>query len=291
MKSEKNILVAFVLNLIFSIFEFIGGIFTNSISILSDSVHDFGDAISIGLSYFLENKSKKDADDNYTYGYLRYSVLGAFITTIILIVGSSLVIYNSILRFFNPATVNYDGMILVAIIGFLINLASTYFTKSGESLNQKAVNLHMLEDVLGWAIVLIGAILIKFTKITIIDTLLSLIVSMYILIHSFKNLKEVLNIFLVKTPKDINVKLLKQELEKLKGIKEIHHIHLWSMDGINNYITCHVVIEKDDGIKLKIRDKLKEFNICHSTIELEDENEGCLMKECNVDIKEFKHHH
>ena len=291
MKSEKNILVAFILNLIFSIFEFIGGIFTNSISILSDSVHDFGDAISIGVSYFLENKSKKKADYNYTYGYLRYSVLGAFITTTILIIGSVLFIYNSIIRFFNPVEVHYDGMILIAVVGVIINLAATYYTKSGKSLNQKAVNLHMIEDVLGWGIVLIGAILIKFTRINIIDSLLSLIVSGYILIHSLKSLKEILDIFLLKVPKNIDVKLLKEELEKIEGVKDIHHMHLWSIDGINNYITFHAVIEKNSNIKLKLREKLKQFNIYHSTIEFEYENEECLIKECNSDIKRGKDNH
>ena len=180
MKTEKNILIAFILNLSFSIFEFIGGIFTNSVAILSDSIHDIGDALSIGISYFLEKKSKKSADNKHTYGYIRYSVLGGVITTIILMVGSILVIYQAIGRILNPVEVNYSGMIIFAILGFIINLLAAFFTKEGDSINQKAVNLHMLEDVLGWAIVLVGAIIMNFTDISIIDPIMSIAVALFI---------------------------------------------------------------------------------------------------------------
>ena len=174
MKTEKNILIAFILNIVFSIFEFFGGIFTNSISILSDSIHDFGDAVSIGISYFMEKKSKMHADNKYTYGYIRYSVLGGVITTTILLVGSILVIIGSIKRIINPVEVNYNGMIIIAIIGVLLNFIAAYVTREGDSINQKAVNLHMLEDVLGWVVVLIGAIVMNFTDIRIIDSIMSI---------------------------------------------------------------------------------------------------------------------
>ena len=149
MKSEKNILIAFILNLNFSVFEFFGGIFTNSVAIISDSIHDIGDAVSIGISYFLEKKSKKQPDNTYTYGYLRYSVIGSIITTLILLVGSVLVVINAVKRILNPVDINYNGMIIFAIIGVVVNFLAAYFTRHGDSLNQKAVNLHMLEDVLG----------------------------------------------------------------------------------------------------------------------------------------------
>ena len=161
MKSDKSILGAFLLNISFSVFEFFGGIFTNSVSIMSDAIHDFGDAISIGISYFLEKISKKSPDYKYTYGYVRYSVLGALFTNIILILGSVLVLISALKRFINPVSVNYDGMIVFAIFGVIVNLGAAYFTKKGDSLNQKAVNLHMLEDCFGWIIVLIGSFVIK----------------------------------------------------------------------------------------------------------------------------------
>ena len=183
MKSERNILIAFILNLLFSVFEFVGGIFTNSVAIISDSIHDIGDAISIGISYFLEKKSKKQPDETYTYGYLRYSVIGSIITTLILLVGSVLVIVNAVNRILNPVQINYNGMIIFAIVGVVINFFAAYFTKDGDSLNQKSVNLHMLEDVLGWAVVLVGAILMCFTDFALIDPILSIGVAVFIFIH------------------------------------------------------------------------------------------------------------
>ena len=198
MRTEKNILIAFLLNLSFSIFELFGGIFTNSVSILSDSVHDLGDAISIGVSYFLERKSKKKANNQYTYGYVRYSVLGGVITTTILLVGSLLVIYNAIKRLINPVDINYSGMLLFAVIGVALNFLAAFVTRNGDSINQRSVNLHMLEDVLGWIVVLIGAIIMNFTNINIIDPIMSIGVSAFILFHSLENLKRVLDIFLEK---------------------------------------------------------------------------------------------
>ena len=161
MKSEKRILAAFILNLAFSLIEFAGGIFTGSVAIISDAVHDIGDAASIGISYFLERKSKKQPDDTYTYGYSRYSVIGSVITTLILMFGSVMVIYNAALRIINPIKINYNGMIGFAVVGVLVNFTAAFFTREGHSLNQKAVNLHMLEDVLGWMVVLVGALIRK----------------------------------------------------------------------------------------------------------------------------------
>lgn len=294
MKTHKNILIAFILNLTFSILEFIGGTFTNSVSIISDSVHDMGDALSIGISYFLERKSKKKPDEKYTYGYIRYSVLGSTITTVILLTGSILVIYNTILRIINPQEINYDGMIIFAIFGVLINFIAAYVTSKGNSLNQKAVNLHMLEDVLGWVVVLIGAVVMKFTDITYIDPILSIGVALFILINAFKNFKESLEVFLEKAPKGIEIAELKDHLKEIEGILDVHHIHIWSMDGFTNYATLHIVT-KDNTSKLKekIREELKEHNINHVTIEIEAEDEHCDSIDCKVEINdnEMHHHH
>ena len=293
MRTERNIFIAFILNITFSIIEFIGGLFTNSIAILSDSVHDLGDAISIGTSYFLEKKSKKHADNNYTYGYIRYSVLGGVITTTILLVGSILVIISSIKRLFNPVDVNYSGMIIFAIFGIVLNLIAAYVTKEGDSINQKSVNLHMLEDVLGWIVVLIGSIIMNFTDIKIIDSIMSIGVAIFILINSFKNLKMVLDIFLEKTPKDINIEELKKHLLEIDEVNDIHHIHVWSIDGYHNYATMHIVTKSNNisNIKKEIRHELLEHNIHHAILETEDE--ACDDLEChpNFDIHHHHHHH
>ncbi|MBQ6497162.1 MAG: cation transporter [Bacilli bacterium] len=288
---EKNILIAFILNISFSLFELIGGIITNSYAILSDSVHDLGDAISIGISYFMERKSKKHADKKYTYGYIRYSVLGGVITTTILLVGSILIIIGAVGRLFNPVEVNYSGMLIFAIFGVFLNFIAAYVTREGDSINQKAVNLHMLEDVLGWVVVLVGAIVMKFTDIRILDPIMSIGIAIFILVHSLKNLKQVVDIFLAKTPDNVDIDELKEHLLKIKDVDDIHHIHVWSIDGYNNYATMHVVTKSKNvaSIKKKIREELEEHNICHAILETEDE--ACDDTECNVELHEEDHHH
>lgn len=294
MKTEKNILTAFILNIAFSIFELIGGIFTNSISIISDAVHDFGDALSIGISLVLEKISKKKPNETYTYGYVRYSVLGALITTIVLTLGSVFVIIGGINRILNPETINYSGMIIFAIFGVIINFFAAYFTREGESLNQKAVNLHMLEDVLGWVVVLIGSILMKFTDISLIDSIMSIGIALFILINAFKNMKSILDLFLEKTPKNISVEEIKKHLLEIKGVIDVHHVHIWSIDGYNNYSTMHIVTDEKNikELKNKIREEMNEHGICHSTIEIEDKDDICDEKECEVKANnEIGHHH
>ncbi len=292
MKSDKNILIAFLLNLFFSIFELVGGIFTNSIAIASDALHDLGDSISIGISYFLERKSKQAPDKTYTYGYRRFSVLGGIITTTILLVGSIIVILSSIWRLFNPEPINYGGMILFAIIGLLVNLAAAYFTREGDSLGQKAVNLHMLEDVLGWAVVLIGAIIMNFTDIAVFDSIMSLGVAVFILINSVKNLKEILDLFLEKIPNGINVEEIAEHILHIDGVLNVHHIHIWSHDGYNNYATLHVVAEGDyPMLKNHIKEELREHGITHSTLEMEHPDEFCLETDCHVGEGHSHHHH
>ncbi|MEG2011337.1 MAG: cation diffusion facilitator family transporter [Bacilli bacterium] len=281
MKTEKNILIAFILNLSFALFEIVGGILTNSVAILSDAIHDLGDALSIGISFFLEKKSKKKPNKEYTFGYARYSVLGALITTSILTVGSLFMIVSSIIRLFNPVTLNYNGMILIAVIGTIVNLAAVFITKKGDSLNQKSVNLHMFEDVLGWIVVLIGSILMNIFNISVLDSIMSIGIAIFILIHAILNLNTILNLFLEKTPNNININELEKELLKIKGVKNIHHIHVWSLDGINNFITLHAILEDKMLIK-EINKKLKKFGITHSTIQTEDimcEDKECSMKE------------
>ena len=276
MKTDRNILIAFILNISFSLLEIIGGFITNSISILSGAVHDLADAASIGISYFFEKKSKHKPNYKYTYGYVRYSILAAFITTIILLCGSLLVIYNATNRLFNPIDINYDGMIIIALIGILFNIIAVHKTKGGHSLNQEAVNLHLLQDVLSWIVVLIGSILIKFTKINYIDSIMSFIISIYIIIHALKHLKIVLDLFLEKTPDNINIRKIKKELLENKNIVSINHIHIWSMDGYNNYATLHAIINNDEVEQMEeyIKEYLKKQNISHATIEIERKKYG-----------------
>ena len=287
MKSDKNILIAFLLNMFFSVFEFVGGAITGSVAIVSDAIHDLGDALGIGASYILEKKSKKKPDEIYTYGYGRFSVIGSVIITLILLVSSVTVIFNAVERILNPVAINYDGMIVFAAFGAVVNLVAAYFTKDGDSLNQKAVNLHMLEDVLGWIVVLIGAVVMRFTDISIIDPVMSIGVAVFILIHAVKNLKEVLDVFLEKTPNGIDMPEIKEHIKKIDGVEDVHHIHIWSMDGHTNFATMHIVTDEDSGvIKEKVKEELKEHGITHSTLELEKTYEHCHDEHCHIE-----HHH
>ena len=292
MKTEKNILIAFLLNISFSIFEFFGWIFTGSIAILSDAIHDLWDAISIWISYFLEKKSKKWPDKNHTYWYIRYSVIWSVITTSILLFGSAFVIYESINRIINPVEINYNWMILFAIFWVVVNLIASYVTRDWDSLNQKSVNLHMLEDVLGWIVVLIWSILMKFTDISIIDPILSICVAIFILYHAIKNLKKVIDIFLEKTPAWIDIDEIKKHILKVKWVEDVHHIHVRSIDWFNNFATLHVVAKKySEEIKHKVKEELQEHNICHSTIEIELPDEHCENENCDLEHMKVKTHH
>ena len=294
MRSDENILIAFILNLAFSVFELIGGLFTNSVAIISDSIHDIGDAASIGISYFLEKKSKRQPDDVYTYGYLRYSVFGSVITVLILLTGSVLMVINAVGRIFDPQQIHYNGMILFAVVGVAVNFLAAFFTRHGESLNQKAVNLHMLEDVLGWAVVLVGAIIMRFTNWKLIDPILSVCVAVYIFIHAFSHLKEALDLFLVKIPHGVNIDEIKHHLKKIDGVLDVHHIHIWSMDGTQNCATMHIVTNGDSlTTKIAVKEELHEHGIAHATLELEREDEDCKDGRCytKTDCGHHHHHH
>ncbi len=291
MKTKSKIFIAFILNLIFSIFELLGGIITGSIAIMSDSIHDFGDATSIGTAFFLENLSEKKPNNKYTYGYARFSVLGALITTLILLISSVIVIYNAIFRIINPIEIDYNGMLIFAIVGLIVNLIATYFTHGGKSLNQKAVNLHMLEDVFGWLVVLIGSIIIKFTNLYIIDPILSIFVALFVVINAIKNLIEILQIFLIKTPKNIDIDEIVKHVKEIDGVIDAHHIHIWSIDGEINLATLHLVVKDyDSNIKEKVKEELSGHGISHTTIEMETETENCKEKTCDIKQKENHSH-
>ncbi len=292
MKTEKNILIAFVLNLAFSVFEFIGGLFTGSVAILSDAVHDIGDATSIGASYFLERKSKKQPDDNYTYGYARYSVIGSVITTVILLFGSVLVIWHAVLKCMNPTEIDYNGMIIFAVVGVLVNFAAALFTRAGDSLNQRAVNLHMLEDVLGWALVLVGAVVMRFTDFALIDPILSIGIAVFIFAGALKNLRIALELFLEKAPHGVSVAEIKAHVCALEGVVDVHHVHVWSMDGEHHYATMHVVCKGDwHDVKERVRAELAEHGIGHVTLEQEAPDEPCNAPNCHTQATSQGHHH
>lgn len=286
MKKGKNILIAFWLNLIFSFFELGGGVFTGSTAIMSDALHDFGDALSIGISCFLERISKKHPDEKYTYGYGRYSLLGGIITTAVLIAGSVGVIFNAVIKLFDPPKIDYNGMLIFAVIGVAVNLTAALVTRGGKGINQRAVNLHMLEDVLGWLTVLVGAIVMKFTDLTFIDPVMSIATALFILISSLKNLKKTGEIFLERIPVGYSISQIRSELCELEGIVDVHHIHLRSFDEENIFAELHIVVSDEKNISAKhtVFEKLVEMGITHATIETEPEGDCCNRTECHATV-------
>lgn len=293
MKTDKNILIAFLLNLGFTIFEAIGGVLTGSVAIASDALHDLGDAVSIGISYFMEKKSKRPPDNKYTYGYSRFSVMGSLITTITLIIGSIIVFVSAIQRLIFPTDIHYTGMIIFAAIGVVVNFVAAYVTRAGDSLNQKAVNLHMLEDVMGWMIVLIGAIVMYFTDWYFIDACLSIVTAIFIAARAFMHLTRASNVLNEKVPSGISMKDIQKHLEKIKGVENVHHLHVWTLDGHNHCATLHVVTNASShGIKQAVREELAEHGINHATIEVEAVGEDCPCVECNIEaVASHEHHH
>lgn len=273
-----NITVAFWLNTGFALLELVGGVYTNSVAIMSDALHDFGDSLSLGLAYYLQKKSEKKKDQFFTYGYKRFSLLGAFITSIVLTVGSVFIISEAIQRFANPQQPDTKGMLVLAVIGIAVNGAAMFRLKKGNTLSEKAVSLHFLEDVLGWVAVLIGAIIMNFVEVPILDPILCIGIALFILFNVYKNIRSVLKIILQAVPENLSETEIKKQVAEFIEITEIHDIHSWSMDGIYNVVTFHALINENkkqselEQLKAKIKNKLLQNNISHITIEFEFKN-------------------
>ncbi|GGG98127.1 cation transporter [Polaribacter pacificus] len=285
--ATKNIKTAFFLNLSFTLIEIIGGIYTNSLAIVSDAVHDLGDSISLGMSWYFQKISTKKANSKYSYGYKRFSLLGAIINSIILIIGTVFIIKEAIPRIINPQAADAHGMMWLAILGVLVNGAAVLKLKKGSSINERVVSLHLLEDVLGWIAVLIASIIMQFWNVPILDPILSLAIACYVLFNVFKNLKESISIILQRVPDQLSVKAIEKKVIAMKGIKSVHDCHLWTMDGEYHVLSMHLVLndpyqKETTALKNQVRHLLKqEFHIEHCTLELDQNPEDCAYKDCN----------
>lgn len=274
--SQRNIRTAFFLNISFTLVEIVGGFFTNSVAIISDAVHDFGDSVSLGLAWYFQNKSEQGPDRKFTYGYKRYSVLGALINAIILAVGSGFILWEAISRFFEPEEVHPEGMILLAILGVIVNGLAVFKLRQGNSINEKVISLHLLEDVLGWIAVLIGSILLLFWDLPWIDPLLSILIATYIIRGIIKNMRRVVQIILQRTPTNVSFTAIEDYLNTHNEIREFSDIHIWSLDGEFNIMTVNITlkspstVENAISITHEIKAHLKTLNIQHCTIELMD---------------------
>ncbi len=288
-KNEKeigNIKVAFFLNLFFTIIEIVGGIMSNSVAILADAIHDLGDSIALGVAWYFQNISKKGSDKSYSYGYRRFSVLGALINSLVLIIGSIFILTETIPRLIHPEESKADLMIGIAIIGIIANSLAVFKLKGSDSINVKVVRLHLLEDVLGWVAVLIGAIIMMIWDIPIIDPILSLVIFAYILYNVIKNLRSVIKIIMQGTPTNQELKDVQAYLDKHSEIKNYHDLHLWTMDGEYNIMTVHIKTDLSksmsdiNSLKKSIRHDLLEMGIEHTTIEFDDLQDDCELDDC-----------
>jgi cobalt-zinc-cadmium efflux system protein len=279
--SSSRIGVVFFLNFFFTIIEFIGGYLTNSTAIMADAVHDLGDTLSIGLAWLLNKLSKKNANDNYTYGYHRFSLLGALINGLVLIAGSAWVLSEAIPKLFEPEMPHAQGMFWLAILGVTVNGYAAWKISHGKTMNERVLNWHLLEDVLGWVSVLIVSILLLFFDWPILDPLLSIVFTLFILMNVLRNTRKTIKLFLQSTPDKKMLDDIRNRLTSIEHVNAIHYLHLWSLDGERNVLTAHLEIdqmisaEQQKQIKQQISERLAEFSLAHTTIEFELPEESC----------------
>lgn len=287
----KNMQVALVLNLTFALIEFIGGVMTNSVAILSDAVHDLGDSVAIGMALVLEKHSRKGRSKNFSYGKRRFSILAALITSLILIAGSVIIVCRAVPRFFAPEPVHVNGVLGLAVLGLVFNGAAALRLKKGSdtSLNQRAIMLHLVEDVLGWAAVLIGAVLMYFTHWYWIDPLLSLGLAAFISYNATKNMISAFKILLQAKPEAVNEADLIHALNNITHVIDVHDLHIWTMDGTYTVFTAHLVVAEESGaIMAAVRQTalqlLSGFGIQHTTLQIEPEYDQCSSRTYNVEM-------
>lgn len=283
--AEKNISIAFFLNAFFVIVELIGGILTNSIAILTDALHDFGDCLSLATAWFLQKKSTQARDKKYSYGYKRFSLLGSIFLSGVLTVSSVFVLIEAAKRIAAPQDVSAQGMLWMAVFGIIINGAAAFRVKRGTSLNERAVYLHIMEDVLGWVGVLIVSVVMLFIYVPALDSLLSIGISIWVLSNIYRNIRSVFKIFLQAIPDDVPLVELTSKINSIKGIASIHDLHLWSLDGESHVMTLHVVTDEADtiAIKAQIVATANKYHIVHTTVEFENSKVICATN-CDKEI-------
>lgn len=276
--SEKNLLIATVLNFVITFAEIIGGLLSNSLALLSDALHNLSDAIALLVAYIANRVGKRDSNLRKTFGYKRIEIIVALFNAATLIAISFVLFYEAFHRFFKPEPVKGTMMLIVASIGFLANLISIFILKadSDKNLNIKAAYIHLIGDTLSSVAVIIGGILIVFYKLYWIDPLVTFLIGLYILKQSYSILRQAANILMQATPDSIDLKLIKVDLEKIPEVLNIHHVHAWNLTDKKIHFESHVDLKND--LKLsdahKVRDKIEhllseKYQINHFTIQFE----------------------
>jgi cobalt-zinc-cadmium efflux system protein len=279
--ASRRIGWAFWLNASFMGIEFIGGWLTNSTAIMADAVHDLGDSLSLGSAWLLERVSRKRPDAAYTYGYRRLSLFGAFLNAVVLVVGSAFVLVQSLPRLLAPQMPQAEGMLGLAVLGIVVNGIAVLKLRKGATLNEKVLNWHLLEDVLGWVAVLLVSLVLLVVDWPVLDPLLAIVFTLFILTNIWRSLKETLRLFFQAVPTELLTHKIHLQLLELEPVAAIHHEHLWSLDGEQHVYTAHLVLKRaltfDEQRTLKdaIAERLQPFALTHTTIELELPEEVC----------------
>jgi cobalt-zinc-cadmium efflux system protein len=280
--SISGLRTAFLLNLAFTIVEIAGGLWTNSVAILTDALHDGGDCASLGLAWYLHKVAQKEPDKHFTYGYGRFSTLGALLTSVVLIGGLAVMLWHAIGRLANPQEVYAPGMIGIAILGVIANGAAALTTRHGTSHNERMVTWHLLEDVLGWVAVLLGSIAMNIWHLPILDPLLSIAIALFVLWNVMRNLRKVGAVFLQQAPAAFDLTKFQRRVEALPNVVSCHHAHTWTIDGEHHVLSLHVVMqngvtrEEIIGVKRRIRSELVSEQFEHVTIDVELAGEECV---------------
>ncbi len=294
MSSKRAVWLAFFLNLSFAIVEFVaGGVFGSS-AVLADSVHDLGDAIAIGVSAVLETISNRKEDSRYTLGYKRFSLLGALITAVILMTGSVLIILENLTKLFHPQPVNNEGILWLGIIAVTINVLASLVVRNGKTKNESILSLHFLEDTLGWVAVILMAIVLRFTDWYILDPLLSLAISFFILSKAIPRFWSTLKIFLDAVPEGVDIQKIKTDLSELDHVASINQLNLWTMDGLEKNAIVHVCLEHVKHMEVckeSIRDLLKDSGFQNVTIEVDEDLATHRAHKRNIEELETDQHH
>jgi cobalt-zinc-cadmium efflux system protein len=282
---RQNISLAFWVNSGFALLELVGGFYTNSVAIMSDALHDFGDSLSLGLAYYFQKKSSGTRDAAYSYGYKRFSLLGAILNAMILIIGSVFILEEALKRIADPEPAHAQGMFVLALLGVGVNTFAMLRLRRGASISERVVSLHFLEDVLGWVAVLIGSMVMMFVSVPVLDPILSVAIAGYILFNVYKSLRQATRIILQRIPENVDIEAIEKIIRSVPGVAGVHDLHTWSMDGQYNIMTVHVAIrptsfEQSNHLKKEIRQKLSTMNIQHLTVETELEGDPCAFKEC-----------
>lgn len=277
----NSLKTAFFLNVAFTLIEVVGGLLTNSVAILSDAIHDLGDSFTLLFAWSMERISSKKSTEQLTFGYKRFSLLGALVSSLVLLLGSIYILTEAIPRLFHPESVDPQGMTILAIVGVIVNGAAVLRLKGGVKLNERSVMLHLLEDVLGWIAVLIVGVLLLFFDIPILDPILSIAITVFVLSRIYPNTRATLRVFLQYIPEDMDIQLLKAEMLTDPAVSDVHDMHLWSVDGVYTIFSAHVVLQKElplpacDDIKAKLKKKLHELGVQHATLEFELPDSSC----------------